>query len=578
MTGPTRSRAGRSVRRTVGLALVAALVSALLISCTGSDSEAPATAGLGSEPAGGDGWRVATQAGLETSVADVDPASVGGRLPAGVARLGDPVRIEVVDGTISPDGLLLRRTLRSPVPPGRAALLGYLDVRSGRWIPVRTSLSPDRTALTARVHHLSLWDVLTVPVSDLVRPRVDAPSCAGELPDWAERVEFFDDVDAPVRWCAGADPNNPDVLVVKVAANRGYGFTVRPNVGPAWAWSSAADQAGPVDIFTWGLTAAGQLPTVLADLLDGVALMPPGTEVHLGFTERQVRNLPPGPLVSVEADLGYAVSGYAYEALTRYAGHQSASAALLVSLVAVFQCVVDLENAGWARFAPTLLNCVVWGWEEVQQLIVSIGLRLGMNAEEVGKLAARVSGILLAVAALQSGFVIGDYIFDQWQLPPAEARVTLAMLLPTVSPGRVGVLRAGMAVDAAIATTWVFQHPPKLCTIGYSLRRPYRDWMWAFFHDGDPPTLQVLTIDSRSLRTREGHGVGTAVDVLRDTYGSRLVDLGVNRDYGGLEYVVYERAGYLLFSELDGDGRIDVMQVGPETSPSDTVGLFYEGC
>jgi hypothetical protein len=54
-----------------------------------------------------------------------------------------------------------------------------------------------------------------------------------------------------------------------------------------------------------------------------------------------------------------------------------------------------------------------------------------------------VSGILLAVAALQSGFVIGDYVFDQWQLPPAEARVTLAMLLPMVSPGRVGLAYEG---------------------------------------------------------------------------------------------------------------------------------------
>lgn len=67
-----------------------------------------------------------------------------------------PVEV-VVTGILPSGGAVLTRTYHSALPDGAAATFAFYDEELGAWHAVPSTLSADRTSLSATVHHLSLW-------------------------------------------------------------------------------------------------------------------------------------------------------------------------------------------------------------------------------------------------------------------------------------------------------------------------------------------------------------------------------------------------------------------------------------
>lgn len=78
------------------------------------------------------------------------------------------------------------------MPDGAAATFAFYDEELGAWHAVPSTLSADRTSLSATVHHLSLWtDIVSGSwaslknasewafdqIGKIVDVRVDAPRC-----------------------------------------------------------------------------------------------------------------------------------------------------------------------------------------------------------------------------------------------------------------------------------------------------------------------------------------------------------------------------------------------------------------
>lgn len=184
-----------------------------------------------------------------------------------------PVSITTT-GEIPESGVTLELTLDEPVPEGVIATFAYFDEETGMWVPELSMLSEDRRTLRATVDHLSDWNAFFTGIGEgwnsfvtgagdllsdvgqgfadtidrgsqqfyrftheLLGNAADAPACTGEAPYWLREVsvsrntgidlgigEGAEGINA-VLMCSGTDETGTK-LVIKAAANRGYGFVV----------------------------------------------------------------------------------------------------------------------------------------------------------------------------------------------------------------------------------------------------------------------------------------------------------------------------------------------------------------
>lgn len=123
------------------------------------------------------------------------------------------------------------------------------------------------------------------------------PTCQGKVPQWVTSTVYTaDHRDNPIRWCAGSDPKDSSVLVVKLVVNRPFSALVKVNAQPAWRWASAYEGT-PLDQLV------GALDEPFRDLGDfslekGSMLIPGLTEYHLGFRQSDLASWDPStPLV-----------------------------------------------------------------------------------------------------------------------------------------------------------------------------------------------------------------------------------------------------------------------------------------
>ncbi|XVV08114.1 hypothetical protein ACQPW3_25500 [Actinosynnema sp. CA-248983] len=78
-------------------------------------------------------------------------------------------------------------------------------------------MSADRRSGTVSVDHLSFnsWfegvvSTTTNVLGKFFGTRANAPQCDGAKPDWLVEVIFLDDINGPLRVCAGSDPKDPE--------------------------------------------------------------------------------------------------------------------------------------------------------------------------------------------------------------------------------------------------------------------------------------------------------------------------------------------------------------------------------
>ncbi|WP_112238861.1 hypothetical protein [Kribbella monticola] len=110
-------------------------------------------------------------------------------------------------------------------------------------------------------------------------------------------------------------------------------------------------------------------------MFDGVAFLPPSTELHMGFSESQVRSVH-GPILSAVPDLSYAVAGLVYHELSSALGKAHPAIAALVSVVATWQCIHDLATTDWGKASGVLYQCIVSNYDDIKNLIIDVGAHI----------------------------------------------------------------------------------------------------------------------------------------------------------------------------------------------------------
>ena len=202
-----------------------------------------------------------------------------------------PVSITTT-GDVPESGVTLELALDSPLQEGVIATFAYFDEETGMWVPELTTLSQDRRTLSATVDHLSDWntfftgigegwndfvtgvgDVLTEVGEEIVASiergshqfyrlthellgnAADTPVCNGETPYWLRDASTSSNTEIDlglgegpeginaVLMCSGTDDTGTK-LIIKAAANRGYGFSVELPEGMVPTHFFTADGVG----------------------------------------------------------------------------------------------------------------------------------------------------------------------------------------------------------------------------------------------------------------------------------------------------------------------------------------------
>ena len=93
------------------------------------------------------------------------------------------------------------------------------------------------------------------------------PTCTGEVPDWVDPdiVVMDDNVANPLRWCWGSDPEDADLLQIRIANNRGYPVIISSSMTPVEAVPDGADPSLVEAMFSAG-DIFGQMSDSVASL------------------------------------------------------------------------------------------------------------------------------------------------------------------------------------------------------------------------------------------------------------------------------------------------------------------------
>ena len=335
---------------------------------------------------------------------------------------GAPAAISLDAGSLPAGGVSLTRTLPKPVAGDADAALAFFDEEHRAWTVVPTSLSPSRRELRADVDHLSLWTDIQYGAGWLLDARVDPPACSGSPPDWVQEdgIIFVDDANAPLRWCAGRDPQDADVLVVKVALNRSYGVGVRPVVRPEWTFDTLFG-GGPETFATTLVTRGAGALGLLGEAYGGHIPLMGGMEAHFGFTEQQVRSIGGPALIRVSLDAKFALAGFTYRALHELAGEGKLGkqASAIAALVAIAQCQSDLgrgaQRGEWQALAQAGVFCLTENSEAISNL-TALTLTTALpnaNPRTLGRLSGRIGGKLWQVWAAGSAFQVASWVADR---------------------------------------------------------------------------------------------------------------------------------------------------------------------
>jgi hypothetical protein len=578
------------------------VVGLVFSSCTGRsgspDSGGTTFAPTRSQAAGPD-WQVDLPQELKDHEVEVDatptgPASGWGSVPAGTQRGGNAVEIRITGDSLQGRKATLSRRLSKPVPSDRSMALAYLAEETGFWTPVVTTLSADRQTLTAQVDHFSLWDDLTAKIGNVTGNRGKQPTCTGNVPKWAGEIVSLDDANAPFRSCAGSDPRRPELLVVKVSNNRGYGLGLQAAVSPVWGWSSPGGFSGPENFLTWGIAAGLSLPETVRRALTGGAFLPPGGELNLGFSESEVRSIGSRALLSATTDLTYVIAGVAYKAVVSALENGSEAVAAASSLLAAWQCLHDFgRSTDWESVRTAAYECAVSNFDDVSDLIVDLGSRLPVTEASLGAAAAAAQRALMAIFAFSTGFTLGEYLSDlrldraayDVRVFPRPVPRTLDL---TLAPGRLGTLKIGMTGAEAVRTGYIRRASGEICGRMYdnsaALERlvgeqsVYPDFR---FRD-NPNDLDAILIKGPQPKTADGIRIGTTLSRLRSAYGSRLVNIGPDQflDPTNTEpdYALFDGQGALIFGigEEGGEKSISWIWITSGSDPQTIYRPFGE--
>lgn len=342
---------------------------------------------------------------------------------AAPAEVSGPVDISLVEGRFPDSGAVVTFELDEKVDELSAPVIAHWNEETTEWAVQPTTLADDGMSVSATVQHFSIFAVtedIYNAVNKVVGNFAERPKCPRDPPAWAETT-FLDDQNGPVLWCVVVDEKNPDILEVRMVANRSSAMMVSTAVEPEWAYSDVFGDTGPG---TWFATAFGG-----ATLEAGTTnryLIPPKGEYRFGFTKDDLfefwRTAQGRPLIQADVSSGTAVVGLIYGAAAESASPVVAGA---ITAITVAECGHGIYNAGkdrtFSSVTSTVTGCISDRKDVIAGLVAEeVMAKDSVSWQEATK-AATASGsrigfalgiYTLSKAHLTLGSLIGDMLID----------------------------------------------------------------------------------------------------------------------------------------------------------------------
>lgn len=496
--------------------ILAVVLALILCSCTGS-----ALPPHSSTPTASEGVRFGR-------AALTSPASWPGRLTVQPASVTDPsvddaqewlakgllvgTPFEITtDQPLPAEGIVITRRYPAPLEPGMAATLAFFNETAQAWQAVPSDLSPDRTQVSARVSHVSMWndfvsgsqealnkfkdkagaaikagvdftkttfeafknwsgeklaqaaDWMYYAVGKVFDVRVDAPTCDSSDPDWVDSVVHMpDNRNNSIRFCTGHDTKKPDLLVVKARVNRGFAFTA--TVAPKFAWRyNSTDSKGMWDqVIPWLTTTDQAMRDTVFEAAGGDPrlLVGAGEELALGLAETEVRKLsgnevlvlnPPTPLVFLSSLLGQLLM---QDGMLKDESH-------LPAMLAIAACAADVKKAradDLLTIAKATLTCLQSRSDDIAHLTAQAMGKAGRTPKVAGASAGLVARVSIYLALI--GPVVSSMNYAAETATPKDSRnvnvfrktrkKTEIIELNILDPA--GNLKPGYTLDNTIST------------------------------------------------------------------------------------------------------------------------------
>ncbi len=379
---------------------------------------------------------------------------------------GTPVEVSL-DGELPAEGATLSRTYAAPLPNDANPTFAYWNEEYGAWYATPTTLSADRRTATAIVHHFSLWNDFVLgttaaltsvrdaaaqagqKVGEVARnagewlgqaatnganaiywtaasylsSRVELPECDQSTPNWVSDIPVSFAVEDSVRFCAGHDASNPDVLVLKARSNRGYGFPVNLAVDPVWEYNSTYEQnlATAIDTIGGVDSAIGES---IAELFNSGRFVGSGEEISFGIPASALTGFASDFLLELPAP---SMEQYMASTGARLiAGMGAAKSDGLVAFGIIFAtCASGVNAAGGdaIRVSAAVLNCAYGNTDLIMKTYAAELARRGLEPSAAMKSAGKLLGqVTILFSGLGLLIDLTDYSADQ-----AASRETRAL-------------------------------------------------------------------------------------------------------------------------------------------------------
>ncbi len=427
--------AARRDRRRAAIGAVAA--GALLLgACTAGDTQLVVTAdGLDHEVGP---WRLQVPAGSaegDEYEITADQSSTEEYDEAGVI-LDDRLTIETAAQPAA--GVTLSMTLDEPLESEQVAMLVTRDDSADEWLPVPTAVSDDQQTLTAypeqfSEYGVSFWEDFGYSTTEALSASAEPPQCEGDTPAWAAETDFASDEGSPVLYCTGSDAEDSDVLVAKVANNRGYGMWVSLPAGAEWSYATAFDLMDPVQ---WFEQLAELMNPETAENLAGRVLLPPGGELHVGLGRERVAGAEDGLVVDVQLDETSIAMGAIAEMVLSRTGEGFDHFATILAYQSFATCAADLwQSDDVESDLRAMLSCVISDRGDIYESAVTAAEAQGFDTtaiadiEDAAQLGLKLLGyaqILELLAAADEEGELGSVAGGlRVQLDPADPLLAL---------------------------------------------------------------------------------------------------------------------------------------------------------
>jgi hypothetical protein len=506
---------------------------------------------------------------------------------------GTPVEI-TLDGDIPESGATLTRTYAAPLPEDSVGSFAFWDAEFQTWTAVPTTLSDDRRTVTAVVHHFSLWndfvagssaaignvrdaavnagqtvtewtgtalnaageglttaaEALHWSVGNIFTTRVELPECDLSTPNWVIDLPVSTEVDDPVRFCAGHDAADSELLVIKARANRGYGFPVALATDAAWEYNSTSESSLATTIATVGQVDA-VIGESMAQLFNEGRYVGAGDEISFGIATSALRAVDAEYLLELPApSIEQFVVGTVSQLLVGWG--VSKTEGTLAAAIVVANCLSKLglqRDVGTA--AGTILTCATGAGDLLTKTLEKSLVAQGYGRTPAGKLIGKMS---MALAFLPAAISTADY-FAELAFPRNVRALTI-----TVDPDKLKAPDDGWLISADGIGPARFDMSPEQANSAFGSRQLHCDgsaaidWYATAWNTG-PTGYMYAFASSGDLMGEIPGAPATAAGVTLGSSEDELLSLGYTRGDSG----PYGRA-----FEWEEDGRDFAADTTPE--------------